>query len=327
MRAAIKRYLAAFALAYAGLSPLVRAADPEIVEVLKDAQATNRAAWKRGRANLRVEITTEGQAGIALVEGEVRWSETNFALKYKVSDPDEVRFRKHGVDSDWNFVVRGPDRVFTYLAKRNVLNERAPDPGSLDPIYELSPLPQFSRCCAPSASSGSLWSEVIGPSGSLSEFLREGSFSHRTLAGGDIEQIRVDRDGSKNTLVFSARDGFAVRSMRHLDPAGKLFNQIDYTYGKLSGGGIAPQECKAELRLPGVQPASRVRYLYTNVQLPGDVTTGEFSRAALATRIKRETNYDAKRKARAAPMNGVVDDAALDSLSRSLRKSNVSPRP
>jgi hypothetical protein len=60
---------------------------------------------------------------------------------------------------------------------------------------------------------GRPWNDLIGPFPNLPDVFKTSKFTHRTLPGGDIEQVRHDEDGHKVITVFSAKCDMAVASV------------------------------------------------------------------------------------------------------------------
>jgi len=300
---------------------------PDIVEVLKDAQATNRDAWKRGQAAVRLEITRKESPGVAIMEGDVRWLDANYILRYKVSDPEAVWFHDRGksMDLEWNYIAKGSKKVITYLTRYSVLNEREPTPSAIEPLYDLAPPTNFSRCCPPYGLGGRPWTEMIGPSADTPEVFRSSKFSHITLPNGDIEQTRVDERGSKVVTVFSARDNLAPRSSVSFTPAGKLNDELEYRYSKRADGVVLPAGATRMGRSEDLSREITYHYVFSDVRVPGDVSPADFERDSILNRLRRETNYGRPVPVRAQP---VVNDAKLDEAAKSLRKDgSARPKP
>ena len=207
-----------------------------VVEVLRDAQATHHEAWSRGRARVRLRISTTGAVRPCIIEGDIVWLYDSFILKPKVADPDEVhfKFRTNLFDQEGNFVARGKDFVITYGARQNALTNRdwAPMRSSIRPTFVLSPRARFSFCCPPNSDPGRPWKDLIGPSPDLPDAFKTAKFTHRQLPNGDIEQTRREEEGHKIVTVFSAKYDLAVVSTIAYDPEGTVFQRVDYTYTK-----------------------------------------------------------------------------------------------
>ncbi|MGC8640322.1 MAG: hypothetical protein ACP5XB_10655 [Isosphaeraceae bacterium] len=293
--------------------------DRDLIESLRDAQATHREAWSRGRARLRLEISTTKKEGTARIEGEVVWMDSFFVLKYKVSDPDGVFFSDRAIsfDQEGNFIARGKDFVITYASRNNVFHERKPTPGSFRRIFDLSPQLSFGSCCPPTASREHLWRDLIGHSPNLPGRFDASKFVYRQLPNGDVEQTRTDETGHWNKIVFSAKYDMAVASLILYDPKGKALQRLEYTYSVVPGQRIRPSTCVSEMGYSPKGEIYRYKYWYQDVRLPGDVTPSEFTRDAVMGRIRRETYYGRSRRQRA---NQEADDANLESAARELRE-------
>ncbi len=301
--------------------------DPEIVELLRDAQSTHRDAWKRGQATLHLEITSDAKPGLATIDGDVWWDGANMILRFKVFDPEGIRFADRGrsLDTEWNFIARNAKRVVTYTARHDALNQRDATPNAFEPLYDLMVPTVFTRCCPPHGSQGLAWTAMIGPADSLPKHLQSSNFSHRTLDDGDIEQTRLDKSGNKVVTVFSAKENFAVRSSTQFDPRGSIGQVHEYSYKRNGDGLIAPFRVVSKVPLQTTKVTTTYRYEFSNVRLPGDVTPDLFSTESILTRIRQATDAGRRATAKAGPS---VNDSTLNALSRSLRESGTArPSP
>ncbi len=305
--------------------PTEAADEKDIVQLLRDAQATNRDSWKIGQAKFLLEMTREESPAVALIEGEVSWNESDMILRYKVSDPEGIRFTDRGksLEKEWNFISQNSKDVITYAAKHDVLNQRKSSPNAFEPIYNMSILTVFTMCGPPSGVNGLSWQQMIGPSDGGPEQFRSSKFTHDILANGDIEQTRVDESGNKLIIAFSSKENFAVKTTKQYNPDGSAGQELEYRYTRHSDGTLVPSSAVAAFRSPRTKKLMTFRYTYSNVRLPGDVTPVDFRTESILARIRRETDAGQRKPVMGNP---VVNDSALDALSRSLRESG-SARP
>jgi hypothetical protein len=275
--------IAAFLL-LAGVSspgPGLVADDRVLVEMLRDAQATRRSEFRQGHANVTLVMARKGVTTPATVEGDLTWSDGDFLLKYKVSDPSKVHFRaaEREFGNEWKFMLLTRDGLRLYDPNTGTLQSRSAGPGAIDPIFNLNPWVQLFGCCPPSAESamgGRSWLELIGPHPSMKEVMDHSKFEYLHLPDDSIKQIRRDRDGSVNEIVFSSNYDFLVSSMVQRGPSGETEQEGTFQYRR-SGKAIIPVECEFYMVSERSAPVVTFRYIFSNWNVEKPVTRAALS--------------------------------------------------
>jgi hypothetical protein len=298
--------------------------DEALVEALRDAQATHREAWSRGRARVSLKVTTPGKANPCIVKGDILWSGDSFILTPQTNDPDEVYFvQSKRFANEGNFIARGDGFVATYSARQKRLQDRdwAPLSVSVPSIFVLSPRVTFGNCCPPHADPGRPWIDMIGPSPSLSDAFKTSKFTHRRLPNGDIEQTRQDEERHKFVTVFSTEYDLAVASAAAYDRNGKVQTRLEYSYRRNGRRGLLPATCICEWLNPKTKISFRYEYEYSSVVIPDSTPPSAFTRAAVLARIRSGTGYS--KLGLGTGTESKMDDAALELMARDMKENGT----
>ncbi len=160
---------------------------------------------------------------------------------------------------------------------------------------------------------------MVGPAPKLPEGSSSSKFAYRRLENGDVEQTRKDESGYWNTILFSAKQSFAVTSLVGHTPEGGSGDQVHYQYARLPDGRIVAAVCDVDYAPEG-KLEFHYKYRSFDLALGGAVPESEFTRDAVVARIKRETDYG--RSPNRKPSHG-ADDAQLESAAKALREKGT----
>jgi hypothetical protein len=296
--------------------------DRDLVETLRDAQATHRAAWSSGRAHVKTTVTKPGVTSRCIVEGDIFWRDDAFILKLQVADPEDVYFLSmRQFDQPGNFIARGGGFIITYSVGQRYLRDAdwAPRRVSVPAIFVLSPRARFTYCCPPDSDPGRPWEDLIGPSPRLPDVFKTSKFTHRLLPTGDIEQTREEQ-GNRIVTLFSAKHDMVVARLTTCDPQGALLHRIEYTYVKGGNRRVLPAGFIVEKLNAKTKKVERFEYEYSNVVIPDATPASAFTRTAVLARIQRETGYVKRQSRQTEPR---LDDATLGSLARDLKENGT----
>lgn len=303
------------------LPGLLQREDADIIEMLRDAQVTNRAELKQGRCRVRLVITREQREGSAVVEGELTWIEDDFLLKFKVTDPSHVFFRQPEDEfgADWDYILRRRDGVRIYNSRSRQLSSRSADPASFDSLFHLNPWVQIFTCCPPDAvpPAGRPWVEIIGPHPAMKEVMNHSKFEFEHLPDGGIRQIRRDRKGTAVEIVFPSADNFQVGSSLERDPRGVVTQSVRYRYQR-AGRATLPVECEAWRTGGHVAPRAIFTYQYSNWDVKSRVPPGSLSFARFSQMVRGLQRQGGKTPEK---KKSGVDEKTLRRLSEELRGS------
>lgn len=250
---------------------VTRAVEPldnqAIIDLLRDSQATHRAAFRQGHTKVEVLVTRTGKNRPALIEGDVTWADGDFLLKYRVSDPEAAHFRAAADEfgDDWSFLLSNRDGVRIYNGKNGVLFSRTVSPASFDPIFNLDPWLLLFTCCPPTVdprTGGRPWVEMIGLHPAMKRVVEHSVFSYEKSPDGSIKQTRRDPDGWVNEMVFSADFDLLLSSMTQRDPEGKIRQEARFQYRR-AGKDIIPVECEFYAVPDDRAPVVKDRYRYS----------------------------------------------------------------
>jgi hypothetical protein len=244
------------------------AGDAETIAMLRDAQVTNREAMRHGHARIEVVIAKDGAVSPATVEGSLIWSEGDFLLKYRVSDPAAVRFKRSPSANGpgWNLLLRTRDGVRIYNSKTGATQKRKGGPGAFDPVLELNPWTQLSHCCPPDADpllGGRAWVEMIGPHPAMQAVAKNSHFEYVTLPGGNIKQTRRDEGGWVNEIVFAIEFDYLPLSLTQFDPGQAIQHEVKYQYRRVAKT-IVPVEVQSYSVFDRSAPVMRFTYKYAS---------------------------------------------------------------
>ena len=222
--------------------------DENLVEALRDAQTTNRDAWSRGRARVRLTVTTPDAANPCVVTGEILWHDDSFILKTQVADPDDIYFaQSRQFDEEGNFIARGQGFFITYSAGQNGLRNQdwAPRTSSFAPIFVLSPRVRFGYCCPPHSDPGRPWKDLIGPSPNLPDVFKTSKFTHRTASRRRYRASKARRGGKqgRHRVLRQIRHGGRLRGLAR-PPRHPLATERLYLYEEGRSGTAAGEMCR-----------------------------------------------------------------------------------
>lgn len=227
--------------------------DARLVEVLRDAQETNRASLRSGFLRARLENYyryNNGREARTSLEGEYRWDGARAAWKIRIVDPIHSQMvlsqagrpaeeltgpsveDEQATGSAWDYLIRMDDRLVSYdhRLKFAAIVKR----GSI-PLYffEIGPQDAWFVCCPPNGSQGRPWLEMIGPHPVVPD-LDGCRFSIGRIDADRIRQVRHDPDGGKLTTEFSMAAGGNV--VAHSYTGGRRRDEGTYRWQGLPDG-------------------------------------------------------------------------------------------
>ena len=307
------------------LSFLLLASDPvgdlNLIEMLRDAQATNQSGLREGSVIVRLSIEQEGMSIPAKIEYEVTWSEEKSWTKFKLSDPLAVKFPKAEKEwgDDWYYVLKTRDFIEIYNTRDNLHFSRSPEPGEFDDIFDANPWFHASHCCSPGPfpPDGQSWRELIGPHPALPMVQATSRFAYERLKNGDIKQVRKDEDGINSQITFSSEYNYSIISSFVFDSDGLELSSVLYKYRK-EGKIVLPVECVALPTAKDRNNRKKFVYHYSNWDvfkpLPRDTFT--------ASRFKRFVAQLRSTQRRPAPPGMPrISEERLRELSKKMREN------
>jgi hypothetical protein len=297
--------------------------DRDTIEMLRDAQVTNRAALRQGHATVQLSIAKKGVATPASIEGVLTWSDSDFLLKYKISDPSKVYFKSKNSDpgGGWHLLLRTRDEVRIYNPNTGASYTRKSGPSSFDPVFDLNPWVQLFACCPPSADpalGGVSWVELIGPHPSLKGIMESSQFEYSTLPDNSIKQTRRDRGGFTNEIIFSSANNYLISSMIQRDAAGSVEQEGKFQYLR-AGQTVVPLECEFYLAPGGASPVLTLTYKYSNCDVRKRVAREELSAGRFVRMTKELNPGTADPSIKKRPVG--IPEGSLRSFAEKLRKN------
>ncbi len=146
------------------------ASDQAIVEIVKDAIATNAALVRSGTTNFDVSRTVLGSRPTR-VKGTFSWKGDDGLWTYRLSDPDSLATGRGTYPQDIDeapveFMLLSANKLYSYHAKSNSLHlyEFKGRNQALSSffLFDLFPTTLWDRCCPPLRGEGRFWTEMIG---------------------------------------------------------------------------------------------------------------------------------------------------------------------
>ncbi len=308
----------------AQLPPLV--GDPALIELLRDAQATNLAALRSGTMTVRVEWSMPAIDRSVSMEGTMEWTDDRSLWKYRIVDPQGVVTGARGrgttmAGQPWHYQLRVDGNLISYEpdeATLWVVSEQ----GRLLRFFELSPTDTWFRCCAPMGRQGGRpWAELIGPHPKFPPDYVE-SFEVAREGVSRVRLVRHDRDGSTSTSIFDlALCGNVVESRYE----SRVYAATHVTYGweKLPGGPCVLRSYVYESSVEGSpdKKASVFKMDVDSIDVATPIPPSRFTQASLRRLLPENITVQdmiANRTIRPKPA-AALSTLQLDSLARRVR--------
>jgi hypothetical protein len=185
--------------------------DDAWVDVLRDHQATNRAALRQGRAHVFVTYKVGDKAPVE-VEAHVAWVGDEYRLRYRCLDPDRAVFPwttelgRTLEQEPWDHRLKAGGEMLETDLRNNRLHVIDPR-SNVDKFDESSKLLNlypnivWMTCCPPDGRAEDSWSKAIGPF--PGEAGKTSRVEFRRVGPDLVEQVRRYDGGAEGVITFS----------------------------------------------------------------------------------------------------------------------------
>jgi hypothetical protein len=196
--------------------------ESRLVQVLKDAQATNLSALDHGTMRFRVHWSRPTEGFWIRINGTLTWDGKRASWAYRLEDPrgalrDAGQFTNVGGEIPIEYYERNADSRLAYNARVNFVFINPPPPTDRYPLLEqlldVTPENFWYRCFAPNHLVGRPLSAMLGEDSPLA---RPGStFSIQLTSDDRVLQTRLHPDGAIAEATFSLKANGSLVTYRH----------------------------------------------------------------------------------------------------------------
>lgn len=241
-----------------------------LIEILKDAQHTNRQAIRNGSADfeLSFDVGVNSAEESNHLKGKISWIEEDFVLIYHIfGHTSPLLGGKSDKPNAVNLVARSRDFVYIYNPVPNAVMKRRTTDTTVHPLLMVNPWENWFRCCPPNTRDGRLWLDLIGRNpleGVKSDFALTVSAD-----GSSITQVRNDDTGAVFETTYSMKAGGNVVKTS-LKPGKRSTHSFtgEYDWKQVAEGVFVLTECRFdEVRNEQTKRMARYVLRFSNVRL------------------------------------------------------------
>lgn len=253
------------------------AVDQAIVEMIKDAIATNAALVRSGTTNFDVSQTVIGSRPTR-VKGTFSWRGNDGLWTFRLTDPESFAtgrgtYSQDIAEAPVEFMLLSGNKLYSYDAKSNSLHlyEFKGRNQALSSffLFDLFPTTLWERCCPPLRGEGRSWTEMIGPNSPASQ--ANSTHELTRISPTVYRHIRVDPDTgtlrSDYSLDFA---GYVIANDYDCLPQQGRSTHVRYQWQRI-GRAVVLKHCDTKRMSP--DDPNRVEAVYTAQFDQTDVAT------------------------------------------------------
>lgn len=229
-----------------------------IIEMIKDAQATNAARVQAGTMQFRVAHSIKGKRAIR-ASGSFSWRGEDGLWAYRFTDPDHILTARESEQKELEaspveYMLLENNKIYSHASVTNVLHlsqikERQQFSTTFH-MFDLFPAILWGRCCPPHHSDGRPWAEMFG---AHSPAAQPDSTHELTRMSPDLfRYLRNDPGKGTLSIDLSMQYSGQVTSCRY-DVSSKKGRSslVTYTWEKTSRGAVVLKSCEARKSAAG----------------------------------------------------------------------------